>query len=347
MGGIFSVIRRRNRTHYPHCRALRPGEERIPPTFMRYHPCSRPTMFFIGVTTGQSSINRVFPRWAAALGLGDCELRGMDFPLHAEAAAYREAAGFIKSDPLALGALVTTHKMDLFAACRDQFDEMEPLSAAMGEVSSLYKRSGQLHGRAVDPWTAGTALEHFLPPQHWQQTNAEVLILGAGGSAISLAWHLCRPQHGANRPRGIHVANRSTPRLAHLEALHTTWQSGVPLHCHHVPTLAHADALCAALPAGSMVVNATGLGKDAPGSPLTDAVRFPRRGLVWEFNYRGNLVFLEQARAQEQARGLTMEDGWVFFLHGWTRVIADVFHKEIPASGPLFDELSRIAAECR
>ncbi len=310
-------------------------------------PCTRPTMFFIGVTTGRSSINRVFPRWAEVLGLGDCELRGLDFPLHAEPAAYREAVAYIKNDPLAQGALVTTHKMDLFAACRDQFDVLDPLSAEMGEVSSLYKRGGQFHARAVDPYTAGSSLAAFLPENHWRGTGAEVLILGAGGSAIALAWQLCRAEHGPNRPRCIHVANRSTPRLEHLRALHAGWNSGVELRCHHVPRAEAADALSAALPPGSMVVNATGLGKDAPGSPLTDAVQFPERGVVWEFNYRGDLIFLDQSRAQQAQKSLTIEDGWVFFLHGWTRVIADVFNVEIPASGARFEELSRLAAECR
>ncbi len=314
---------------------------------MNYSACNRPTMFFIGVTTGKSSINRVFPRWAAALGLGDCELRGMDFPLHADPAAYREAVAFIKNDPLALGALVTTHKMDLFAACRELFDVLDPLSDSMGEISSIYKRDGKLHGRAVDPWTVGDSLNAFLPPQHWQDTLSEALILGAGGSAIALTWHLCRVEHGIIRPQRIHVANRSRPRLDHLRELHAGWQSGVELITHHVPQPALADAVVAELPPCSLVVNATGLGKDAPGSPLTNDVLFPRSGVVWEFNYRGDLVFLDQARAQEKTRRLHIEDGWVYFLHGWTRVMADVFAADIPKSGPLFDELSRIAAESR
>ena len=304
-------------------------------------------MFFIGVTTGKSSINKVFPRWAEHLGLGDCELRGMDFPPHADPARYREAVEFIKNDPLTRGALVTTHKMDLFAACQDQFDGLDPLSTSMGELSSIFKRDGNLQGRAVDPWTAGYALGAFLPANHWSRTGAEALILGAGGSAIALAWHLCRPEHGAGRPSRIHVANRSTPRLEHLRELHAGWQSGVELICHHVPQPELADAVTAALPPGSLVANATGLGKDAPGSPLTNAVLFPEHGIVWEYNYRGELVFLDQARAQEQTRQLQIEDGWVYFLHGWTRVIADVFNVEIPKSGPVFDELSRIAAESR
>ena len=73
----------------------------------------------------------------------------------------------------------------------------------------------------------------------------------------------------------------------------------------------------------------------------------PERALVWEFNYRGDLVFLDQARAQEKSRYLQIEDGWVYFLHGWTRVISDVFAVDIPTRGPVFDELSKIAAATR
>jgi shikimate 5-dehydrogenase len=94
-----------------------------------------------------------------------------------------------------------------------------------------------------------------------------------------------------------------------------------------------------------MVVNATGLGKDRPGSPLTDAVVFPENGIVWDFNYRGDLVFLDQATNQQAGQNLTIENGWIYFIHGWTRVIAEVFHIDIPTSGPEFDRLSRIAGD--
>lgn len=312
-----------------------------------YPPAEGPTMYFIGVTTAKSSINRVFPLWAQALGLGDCQLRGMDFKLHDEPARYRAAVDFIKRDPLSLGALVTTHKMDLYAACRDQFDEIEPLSDAMGEISSIYKRDGQLRGRACDPWTVGYSLDAFLPAHHWRDSHAEALILGAGGSAIALAWHLGKPEHGANRPARIHVANRSRPRLDHLRELHGAWKNGVPLDCHHVPHPELTDAVLTRLPPRSLVVNATGLGKDAPGSPLTNAGVFPENGVAWEFNYRGDLLFLQQARAQEKDRQLLVEDGWTYFVHGWTRVMADVFAREIPTRGPTFDELSQLAAGAR
>src|SRR5690606_458846 len=86
-----------------------------------------PTLYFIGVTTGKSSILKVFPRWSEALGLG-ARIVGIDLPLHAPDADYRRVVSFIKDDPLSRGALVTTHKIDCFRATRDLFDEIEPLA---------------------------------------------------------------------------------------------------------------------------------------------------------------------------------------------------------------------------
>ena len=37
-------------------------------------PAKRPTMYFVGVTTGQSSIMKMFPIWAKELGL-DAEIK--------------------------------------------------------------------------------------------------------------------------------------------------------------------------------------------------------------------------------------------------------------------------------
>ena len=100
-----------------------------------------PTMYFIGVTTGQSSIMRIFPIWAKALGLDAC-IKGIDITLHAPAEDYRAAVEFIKNDPLSLGALVTTHKIDLYNACQDLFDYFDPYALQFGEVSSISKKDG-------------------------------------------------------------------------------------------------------------------------------------------------------------------------------------------------------------
>jgi shikimate 5-dehydrogenase len=124
-------------------------------------------------------------------------------------------------------------------------------------------------------------------------------------------------------------------------------ESAVPVQCVHTPLPADNDAQTVGLRPGSLVINATGLGKDAPGSPFTDAVTLPHRAIVWDLNYRGDLVFLRQARAQAEGRSLHVEDGWLYFIYGWLSVIGEVFHKPIPFSGPTFDELCRIAAHSR
>jgi len=306
-----------------------------------YAPAERPTLYFIGVTTGSSSIMRVFPAWAAYLGLADAAIVGIDFPLHAEPARYREAVSFIKHDPLSRGALVTTHKIDLFEACRDLFDKIDPHAALMEETSCISKDRDALVAHAKDPISAGLTLDGFLPADHFAKTGAEVFVIGAGGSATAITWHLMRKSRGRNVPSRIVVADRSAERLAAIRDFHRA--VGTEARLDYVDAGAN-DAVLAALKPGSLVINATGLGKDAPGSPLSDAARFPERGIVWELNYRGNLLFLEQARAQQATRHLQVENGWTYFIHGWTQVIAEVFGIEIPTSGPRFEEIARIAA---
>ena len=307
---------------------------------MSHAPATRPTFYFIGVSTGNSSIMRVFPAWADHFGLKGAVIEGIDFPLHAEAAAYREAVRFIKADPLSLGALVTTHKIDLFHACRDLFDAIDPHAAAMGETSCLSKRRGRLVCHAKDPISSGLAVDAILPARHFARTGAEAFCIGAGGSTIALTWHLGRR---GDVPARIVVSDRSRARLDEIRRIHALSPAEVAIEYVLAATPDANDAVLARLAPGSLVVNATGLGKDAPGSPLTDAARFPRDGIAWDLNYRGELVFLDQARAQQDARGLRIEDGWVYFIHGWTQVIAEVFDVAIPASGPGFDALSTIA----
>jgi shikimate 5-dehydrogenase len=312
---------------------------------MTYQPATQPTFYFIGVTTAKSSIMRVFPAWARHLGLKDAVIKGMDFPLHADPQAYREAVSFIKEDPLSLGALVTTHKLDLFKAARDLFDEIDPHAQAMNETSCLSKRDGRLVCHAKDPISSGLAIDNFLPRDHFERIGAELMSMGAGGSTIAITWHLMRPERGSDRPSRVVVTNRSQPRLDEIRHFHESLNFGVPVDYVLADRPELNDEAMTKLKPGSLVINATGLGKDAPGSPLTDAGVFPERGIAWDLNYRGDLVFLDQANRQKSARHLQVEDGWTYFIHGWTQVIAEVFHIDIPTFGPAFDEISRIAIE--
>jgi shikimate 5-dehydrogenase len=301
-----------------------------------------PTMYFIGVSTGASSIRTTFPRWAEELGL-HARLEGIDLPIHAPAARYREVTTWLRDDPQSRGALVTTHKIDLYEACRDLFDVVDPAARLMGETSSLSKRGDQLVCHAKDPISAGLALEAFVPAGHWQRSGAEVLLMGAGGSATAISWYLTQPGRGADRPSRVVVTDRSAERLDALRRLHEELDTGVPVECVLTPGAGDNDAVLARLDAGALVVNATGLGKDGPGSPLTDEARFPADAVAWDLNYRGDLVFLQQARRAS----VRVEDGWTYFLHGWTRVVAEVFDLDIPTAGPGFDRLAAIASETR
>lgn len=309
----------------------------------RLEPARRPTFYFIGVTTTQSSIMRIFPAWAKELDLGDAEIKGIDLALDAAPQAYRDVVGFLKADPLSRGALVTTHKLNLFAACRDMFDRVDPLATLMRETSCLSKRDGIFNASAKDPITAGLAIEGFLTPDYFERMPCDVFCMGAGGSGIAITWHLMRRERGANVPLRIITSDRSRERLAELARIHAEVGSECRLDYVEVKDAVSNDAVLADLRPGSLVINATGLGKDRPGSPLTEAGRFPERAIVWELNYRGDLVFVDQARRQAVESGLTIVDGWTYFLHGWTRVIAEVFEVEIPTSGPRFDRLSETA----
>lgn len=297
---------------------------------------------FIGVTTGKSAIMSVFPAWAEHLGLGAVAMRGHDLPLHAEPRRYRDLVQELKDDPLDLGGLVTTHKIDLFHACEDLFDYVDPWAELCGEVSSLSKRDGQLRAHAKDPISSGRSLDEFVPKHHWRRTHAHALLFGAGGSNLAITLHLLE---GRDRPERVIVVNRSAPRLQSMRVVHERFGVDVPVQYVHNDDPRVNDALMRALPPGSLVVNGTGMGKDSPGSPISDDGVFPDSGLVWELNYRGELGFLHQANRQAAERSLRVEDGWRYFIHGWTCVIEEVF--DVDMTPQLVDQLSEIALRVR
>jgi shikimate 5-dehydrogenase len=306
-----------------------------------YEKATAPTIYFIGVTTTKSSIMKVFPKWAKALELKDAVIKGIDFKPHSSAEEYREAVEFIKNDPLSLGALVTTHKIDLFRTCKDLFEYVDPYAEKLGEVSSISKKDGKLCAHAKDPISSGLALENFVPANYWNDYDGDVLLLGAGGSTLAMCVYFAQEKFKNNVPKHIIIANRSVPRLESAKAILNGINPMINLEYVHNPTPEDNDKTLASLKPHSLIVNATGLGKDGPGSPLTNNCQFPENSLVWEINYRGDLLFKEQADKQAAAKNLHVEDGWIYFIHGWTQVISEVFHIEI--KGELLEKLSQIA----
>ena len=285
---------------------------------------------FVGVTTGESSIMPIFPRWRNALGLDPrAEIVGRDLPIHAPVEQYRETVAWLKDDPDNLGALVTTHKIDLFHAAHDLFDEIDSYGRLLTEVSCIAQRDGRLLGWAKDPISAGRALREILHPGYFGRTGAEVLCLGAGGAGNAIALHLLHASNADDRPGRIVLTDPDSSRLHRLEALHAECPRNVTVEYFHTGDRVEVSRLMSELPPSSLIINATGLGKDRPGSPVSDDGQFPLNGIAWDLNYRGELRFLQQARKQEGTRSLRVQDGWKYFIHGWATVIEEVFQRPI------------------
>jgi shikimate 5-dehydrogenase len=274
---------------------------------------------------------------AELLGL-DAEIVGRDIAIGADPAAYRTAIGEVAGEARARGALVTTHKVDLYRHAGDLFADLDPYARLCREVSCVSKRDGRLVGHAKDPITAGLALDEMLGPGYWRDRDAHVLCLGAGGAGTAIAVRLASDEHP---PARIVVTDAREERLDALRAIADQLHPRTEIELRRVSRPEESDALLLELPPESLVVNATGMGKDVAGSPITDAARFPERALAWELNYRGELAFLRQARAQERSRAVRVHDGWRYFLHGWAEVIAEVFDVELDRDR--FDALAAAA----
>ncbi|BCY06930.1 hypothetical protein L3i22_020180 [Actinoplanes sp. L3-i22] len=280
-------------------------------------------MWFVGVSTGQSLINAAFPLWTRDLGR-EIRLVGRDLPIGAPTAAYRALATELRDDPDALGAVITSHKVALLRAARDLIGTLDPLAAECGEANALRKNHKTLSAYARDPLSVGRVADEIWP------SGEQVICLGAGGTAIALGRHLLsRPEP----PKRLVFADRDEASARHLREVLAPWveRSGVDLEVRIGP--GPWDALVESGADGSLLVNATGLGKDRPGSPLSDDAGFPRGAVVWELNYRGDLAVLRQARRRDD---LVTHDGWSLFCHGWAAAL-----------GPILDLADEVATARR
>lgn len=302
-------------------------------------------------------MTRLFPLWAETLRLEKAQLVGIDLPLHAAVDDYRQAVAQIKYDSLSLGGLITTHKIDLMNATEAMFDTLDYHARLCQEVSCITKRDGKLIGHARDAMNSQRALQTMLGAGYWRKSGGHVLCLGAGGAGTALTVNLLMQPDPEDRPQRIVIVNDHQPGLDRLRAIVEQTRaeqaggdarfaaaraSSTTVEVEYVLSQDSRknDQLMAALPPGSLVINATGMGKDRPGSPVTNEGVFPRDSIVWELNYRGALHFLHQARAQERERNLKVHDGWHYFIISWIDHIAEVFGLKVTA-----EQLKQLAAQ--
>jgi shikimate dehydrogenase len=298
-------------------------------------------MVFIGVSTGGSSIMTLFPRWAELLGL-DATIEGYDIPLGAPPHVLRAAIEHIASSDHVRGGLVTTHKVGIFQHAADLFADLDDYARMCAEISCISKSNGRLIGHAKDPITAGMTLDHMLGLDYWRNRAGHVLCLGAGGAGVAITLCLMGLDHP---PVRIVLTDLDEGRLDAARAAHGHVNTTSALDYRAVTGEDEAGELVSDLPPGSLIINATGMGKDRPGSPIPPGAEWPTEGIAWDLNYRGDLEFLKQARAVEHERGLRVFDGWRYFLHGWTEHIAEVFG--IPMTPEVFASLAEAARDFR
>ena len=305
---------------------------------------AKPTLYFIGVTTSESFIQELFPHWVEELKV-DAQLVGIDVDIHANKKTYKKIVEFIKENEMAKGALVTTHKIDILEAARDKFDELGEYAKLFGEISCISKEDGKLTGSAKDPITSGLALEAFLPDNFWKKHKGEALIMGAGGSGRAISSYLVNPKKGENMPSKLVITNRTAAKLDEFDEIIKEVNPDVPIKYLKTTEPYQNDFAVNNLPPYSLIINATGIGKDIPGSPISDKAEFPSNSYVWEFNYRGERKFMKQAFKQSEEKNLHIEDGWIYFIHGWTEVIKDVFNLDI--DDKTFNKLTEVATEVK
>ena len=231
----------------------------------------------------------------------------------------------------------------VWECAKDLFTELDSHAQQLHEVSCISRNSeGELVAHAKDPLTARWAINQIVSPNHWQRfPEAEALILGAGGAGLALAWVLLDSNE---KPARIHLteveAGRGSQVRDHLKEFSQELWS-----LHEINSPEEANLILAKLPPQSLIVNASGLGKDRPGSPLSANADFPSECHIWEFNYRGSLAFLHQALRQQHKQRLQIHDGWEYFLAGWAYIIAEVYQFELTET--LFAKLRQAALPLR
>lgn len=288
-----------------------------------------PLTLFIGISTAGSSVHTTFPEWAPLLAPSGV-LRGVDLPENAAPDDFRRLVTAMRDNPDVTGAVVTSHKLRLHRAVSDLLDHADPLVDVTHEINSLDTRDG-IKAFARDPQSLDIVLDRtgLAAPD----PTRPIVCIGSGGSAIALllavgldipasiaAGRPVRPDTAASRGP-LTILGRRRASLDEIRDVQArAGLSDADVKLVFAPGPDEMSAITSAAAPGTVVANATGLGKTSPGSPLTGPEGFAAGTLAWDFNYRGPLTFLQQAH---QA-GVPTENGWDYFLAGWAAALAAI-----------------------
>jgi shikimate dehydrogenase len=283
---------------------------------------------FVGLTTASSLVHEAMPLWRPIIG-APISLAGIDIAVGADHSTYTQALDDLRSNPNAVGAVVTTHKIALFRAAATRFAYLDSLALACREINAIRCTEDGLHGWARDPLSVGRVVDRI-----WPEDPGHVVCLGSGGTGVALARHLLTTRSAVR----FECADTDRAAIDHL--VHVVGRR-VDVHVGDGPW----DQLVTEAPRGSLIVNATGMGKDRPGSPVTDGVVFPDGAVVWELNYRGRREFLDQALRDSSRAERQVHDGWQLFCHGWAAALDAVL--DLADDGSLGDRFANAASQLR
>jgi len=222
-----------------------------------------------------------------------------------------------------VGALITSHKAAVFASVRTEFDLLEPMTGELAEIGVIFKRGGLLCGGVSDVQSGGAILSRILVDERWRRGLKRSVVLGAGGAGLAVIWNLA--VKGVGGAEHVTVVEADQHRSALARRLVAGWGLRCPVE---VVDSIEADNVTRNAGRGALIINATGLGKDRPGSPVSADCHLPQSSLIWDFNYRGSLEFLETARVQANASNLAVNDGFDYFACGWSVVMSRVAEQQ-------------------
>ncbi|WP_189765881.1 hypothetical protein [Streptomyces xanthochromogenes] len=186
------------------------------------------------------------------------------------------------------------------------------------EAGTLRVDTDGLHASAHDVAAGGDIVQELLADSRWETGARHAVVLGAGGAGLALACVLTE----ASGVRQVILTEQSSARRR--EVRHILEAAGLDGGRVALAPATQNDSLVAEAPPGTLLVNATGLGKDTPGSPLADTTPLPARSLFWELNYRGQRPLLARAQATTGSTGGRAVDGWDFFVRSWFEALKTI-----------------------
>lgn len=294
--------------------------------------------YFLGVSTDHSMVNNAFPIWMSFLN-ADVELVGHNLPLNADQSEYDSFLNNLRQQST-VGSLVTSHKANLFQHCKQKFDVISDDSKLLMEISSIRYDSVRdlLIGHNTDILGCKRSLLALtIENDKWLAGDRSIVVLGAGGSGLSI---ICAAHRFVHNHGKLFVTEIGHARREMARTILSNSDISFVLECAN-----STDEIISSAGRAPLVINATGMGKDIEGSPVTNIQCFPQSSTFWELNYRGDRPLYHNLLRDCRGHGLRIEDGWGFFLDGWLNNIT--FALNISQDDVISDQFRNVVRHLR